>query len=352
MSLIITQKALKKPPWVDSKVPEAALRRDNTLAHRHEPRFTRAFMKLSRSLLDAGTKKRLLAALRDAEAGRGTIEDAVEAVQWYNPADPMASKRWELLLNGLRRAYGLTIEDAGETEFKRQGWRLKFEVQKQIHGDPSAIRVPINPFSIKYINEHSAGLVVDISDQQRQMLRRLIAEAFDRGERPKKILDLIAELIGLTDREAAAVVGRETAMLAEGVPAAAAKKASRLYAIKLLKVRSKRIARTETKDAYEQGLADSWQLAKEEGEIDPTVMKEWVEVTLSPRTCKVCRGLGGQRVPVDEPFVSDIIGTLDRPAAHPNCRCTMVLVFPDDDVEALDRANADARQAYETLAGS
>lgn len=339
---VLVTKSATKPHYTDAPVPEPALRREHRLASVHEPRFSRAYLKVTRSLLTSSIKADLLQALRDVTAGRMTINEAVEVVPWYNPADPLASKLWEMLAASLHRALADTVEDAGEAEMRSLEIPLKFTVAKAVEG----IRVPINPYSIEWVNTRAARLVAEISEDQRNLTRQIISENFEAGVRSEAILDDISQTVGLTEREWRAVENRDKALAATGMPEAARRLAVDKYADKLRKLRAKRIARTETITAYNKGLEDSWRVAQEEGHLEAETMKEWVEMTASSRTCKVCRGLGGQKVQLNEPFVSEITGEIERPPAHPDCRCTMFLVDVDDlTPEEIRQAKLDVAQA-------
>ena len=277
--------------------------------------------------MDAGTKKELLVNLRAVEAGEMTVGEVVDAVPLFNAADPLSEKLWNMLSASLARAIESTIEDAGDSEVRAQGWQFRFEVEKA--DKPT----PINPFSLAYVRERTAFLVANISDSQRDMLQQLITESFARGDGPMAILKEIEELVGLTTREATAVQNRKALLVSQGIPEVSMVKQVERYANSLLSKRARRIARTEIISSYTKGLMDSWTLAQENDDIAPDTQKEWIEMTLSTRTCPICRGLARQQVPITENFVSDIVGPLERPPAHPQCRCTMVLVFADEEDE-------------------
>lgn len=344
---LIVSKSARKPHYTDAPVPDVALRREHAIVSTHEPRLARAFTRVTRGLIGRDTQRELLQALRELYAGERTVEQVVEVVPWYNPADPLAVKLWTMLGATLRNVYADIVEDAGESEVRRLGIPMLFKVEKAFIAED--LRVPINPFSIKYVEEQSVLRVVEISAQQRELLRQIIFEGFEGGLRPEGILQQIMDTVGLTLREKRAVDNRMALLMEQEVTVKDAAKAVREYAQKLLRQRARRIARTEAIDAYSQGLQDSWLLGQQEGLIEPDVMKEWVEITASQRTCEICRGLGRQRVPLGQPFVSDIIGEIMRPTAHPNCRCTMLLV-PVDDPAEYALADNDVLAARATLA--
>lgn len=352
------RKAAKLPAFIDV-APPPALRREHAIGQRHLTRFSRAFMRVSRSIYDPATLQALDAAMQEKIAGRMTIEEVVSVVDWFNAADPLAVKRWELLGASLDRAYTEIIDDAAQGEFEAHGWPLVLQ--------KADIRVPINPSSIAWIRLKSASMVAEISDQQKALLREILTSGFEQGERPKAILAEIEQLVGLTLRERGWVQNREAALRAvmedkverardkakkRALLEPGVRRATDRYAESLLSKRGRRIARTETIEAYAQGLDESWAQAKDAGFIDDTVMQDWIELTASPRTCPICKGLGqSEPVPLGEPFVSDIIGEVFRPPAHPHCRCVKVLVFlePEDVPEALAAADRDSQAARDRL---
>lgn len=321
---IAVAKAATFPSYVDAPVPEVALRREYRIARRHEPAFSRAYLRLARGLYGPEQMRTLGGAVRRMRAGEITPAEAADTIEWFNPADPLSAKRWEMLAASVERALEATLADAAQGEFDHQGWPLRFEVRKARRD----IRVPVNPFSVRWIRLRSSSLVRELSDQQRAALRELLAKAFEEGLRPEDVLEEIGRTTGLLTREREAVANRRASLIDAGEDAAAADALADRYAKQLLRRRAKRIARTETIGAFNQGLDDAWQLAREDGVLEAGAEQQWVELSASTRTCKICHGLGGQRVPLGAPFTSEFIGEVARPPAHPNCRCTKILVFP------------------------
>lgn len=324
VSIVVVRKAAKLPSFIDA-APPAAVRREHAIGQRHMQRLTRAYMRASRSIYDQPTKDAILAAYADLRRGVGTIEELVDTVEWYNEADPLAAKRWELLGASITAALIDIVEDAGQGEARAHGWPFRFQVQK------ADIRVPINPFSIAWVRLQSAKLVREISDGQRALLREIFLDSFGRGLRPRAVLQEIEQTVGLTARERGWVRRRREDLMEEGLSGPPLERAVDIYAKRTLRNRAKRIARTETIEAYSQGLDDSWAMAQDEGLMPAGTLQKWVELTDSPRTCPICKDLGEHEpVPVGEPFRSDVLGVdILRPPAHPHCRCVKVLVFPE-----------------------
>lgn len=185
-----------------------------------------------------------------------------------------------------------------------------------------------NPFVYQWINSHGAELVVQVTDQTRGAIRTVISEAFRNGDPPRRAALRIRNLIGLTERDAKAVLNRWRQLASDGsVSGKRADEMADTYAARLLRRRALNIARTETVNSAAKGVQLSWQEAKSQGFLLPGVMQEWIAAIESTRTCPICLELDGQQVPVGQQFYSARLGRwLAGPTAHSSCRCAVGLV--------------------------
>lgn len=311
----------KKPAYIDVPVPKEA-KNIVSVAPKHEPVFIRSFAKLARSLVDDETRKRVIAALDDPYA---TIEDVVNQFDWFNPLDEIVSKKWELYSQSLFRAYEGAMEDAGNAALRdiNLSHKVRFRVQK-------TVKIMPNPFSTKWVEKQAGNLIVNINDTQKQTVRELVLGGLQKGYRSTDLMDEISQTVGLTPRQAQAVLRRKAKILEETGSEALSEQAGDAYSEKLLLARGRAIARTETKEAICQGQLDAWQGAKDEGLLPDGTLKDWVEMPESPRLSDICRELGAMDpIPLNEAFQSSIVGPVQRPPAHPNCRSVLVLRFPE-----------------------
>jgi hypothetical protein len=216
-------------------------------------------------------------------------------------------------------AYVEIIQEAGQAETNRHRWPIRFEVvEKRVEAQFGG-GVPINRFSLRWIQEHAGALIAQVGEQQQQNVRNIVFRGFAQGARGPAILKQIESEVGLLEREQNAVERRFQSNLAQGVQRQAAERDRERYAGQLLRKRAQRIARTETIEAQAQGRNDAWQLAAEEGLIPPSHTREWVAATESDRTCPICFELDGQRADLNQGYDSAILGTtLRRPPAHPS----------------------------------
>lgn len=137
-----------------------------------------------------------------------------------------------------------------------------------------------SPEAIAWAREHAGELAKDISDTTEQNIKDAIAKGLEGGG-----LDAIYD--DILD-----AIGDET--------------------------RAEMIARTETMDAANEGLAQSWDQAREAGLLSADAKKQWIATASG--ACPECEEVDGEEVLLDEDFS---VG--DDPPLHPNCRCTMGL---------------------------
>lgn len=325
--LVRVQKAApRKPAWQKGSRPTTAEGRAAlAIIARNETRFSRAFLKTMRELFASEYMNQLKRAIR---SGEQSIERILDAVPWFNEADPESVAFWTRLADSASRAYESTIEDSGSYTARRYNFPMKFTVTKQAEATVAVdLLVPINPASSKWIRTKSASLVKDISSGQQAKLRKVLSRNFERGMRAESIIGEIEAVVGLTETQAGWVLARQDLAIARGIPAKEARRNAKEFGQRLLTQRAKSIARTETIDAHTQGLKDAWQMAKENGFMPPGTEKVW-EALEDERTSEICEELNGQAVPVDQMFFSSIVGPIEKPPAHPNCRSTMTLRFP------------------------
>lgn len=185
---------------------------------------------------------------------------------------------------------------------------------------PLAMKFDVaNQEAVDWAEAEAAKLVTAVTSDARAAIRVVVSEGLDGGVSPKNTAKLIRSSIGLTERDAGAVMNKHLSMLADGVDGETAAKRSERYATKLLNSRAETIARTETIRAANEGQSQLWEQAAEAGLLDKdTAMKTWIA---SPDACPECEEVADEVVPMSEDFS---VG--QDPPLHPNCRCTIGLV--------------------------
>lgn len=177
-----------------------------------------------------------------------------------------------------------------------------------------------NPFAIKAAERNAARFVTGVSHETRVAIRSVVAAGFRNGLPPRQMAKAILPSIGLTRRQAQAVVKFSAGMRA-GTPEATARARVDKYAAKLLKQRSMMIARTEIIKASTEGQLSLWREAQAKGLLPAGAEKVWI-TTPDDRLCPVCEALDGETVRLGGMFQTEL-GPVSGPPAHPNCRCAL-----------------------------
>jgi len=206
----------------------------------------------------------------------------------------------------------------------------------------AATGIPLTTSSVAglaFAQARTARLIAEVTEAERQRVNQIIAREFLGGRRVVRadIRDKIKSTVGLLSSEERRVHVAYQEALGAGLGRRAAQKVRENTAAKLLNERGRRVARTETNFAQNEGKKQAWDRARTDGALPEGTLKTWIAASESERTCRICGsppdapdGLDRQQVPLNEPFFSELVGEIDRPPAHPNCRCTMTLAFPEE----------------------
>lgn len=194
-----------------------------------------------------------------------------------------------------------------------------------------------NPKAVEFARRQAANLIVQITDEQRRLVRQVIVEAVSGDYTVDDVAFLVEQTVGLHDRWQKAVTNQYQRtlerFLSDGIPRRRAKSlarsASARYSERLVRARARAIARTEILAAHNTGRWLAWEEAIANGLAPTNAMKRWrVRVPQIPNSpCDYCLPFNGEVVPWQDEFSAGVM----MPPLHPNCVCTATLVFPDDE---------------------
>lgn len=190
--------------------------------------------------------------------------------------------------------------------------------------------VPDSPFEFDVVRE-SAGrwirteagtLIRDLGETRLESLRLILDRAILDSISPLDAARLIrdARLVGLTPRDATAVLNFRARQLRDGVRRDGVEELTRRYAKRLLNTRTEAIARTEMVRAYAAGQRELWAQALDQGVVGPEALQEWV--TVDP--CRICAPLEGVTAPIGGRFYPGGYAGPGEP--HPRCECMTILL--------------------------
>lgn len=194
---------------------------------------------------------------------------------------------------------------------------------------------PMEDAVIRWIREHGAEWVVEISGETRKAISSLIEKAVLEGWSPDELGRAIRPLIGLTERQAQANLRyyqnmKESLLknnpgMREATAAKRAREAAERYAKRQLRQRAHTIATTELAYAYNRGAYEGIKQAQAQGLIGK-VVKVW-STAADEQICEICGGLNGSEVGLDDDFEFSgkvlFAGQNMLPPAHPRCRCAV-----------------------------
>jgi hypothetical protein len=169
----------------------------------------------------------------------------------------------------------------------------------------------------------AAKLVTRVTTDTRKAIRALVAKSFEQGIDSRETAKQIRPLIGLTERQATAVLNARAKWARLGFKPDRIARESKRYTEKLLKQRATTIARTELSMASTSGQIAAWKDAKSQGLISDRMRMTWI-VTPDDRLCPTCAPLEGHQAGLDGTFAT-AVGPVPGPPAHPNCRCAVGL---------------------------
>ncbi len=262
----------------------------------------RALLAASRAVAAATPLGKLKEAL---EVGDGT--SAVNVIAWEAAG--------EALLAALPKQYWTAHAEAKRASMQR----LKRALRKQFgfeFGKP-------DPNSLRFAQDRAGLLIREWGNSSQDSLRALILRAYQDGIPSARLARLIRDSgIGLTERQALAVVRRQGLLTSQGIQAAKVDSLVERYSAQLLRARAESIARTELKASATAGHQASWQELVEEGTLNAATARQiWVYTPLED-ICDICSPLDGVEVPIGGTFPGGYSG----PPAHPNCLCDLNVI--------------------------
>jgi hypothetical protein len=239
-----------------------------------------------------------------------------------------------------------------------------------------------NPAVVNFMQRYQLALIRQINDNTKAGVRQVLNDSLIRGANPKQAAVDVQQIIGLTDKQAQAVINFRRQLEAIHTTGAAGwglgNKIDRVngsqvfkpnengnpqdgimrrrlrdfrydrklqgavqsgkplsqadidkmvdaYSRKYLKYRAQTIARTESMRALNAGARQAWVQAIATGKVNQElVRRSWI-VTHDERLCQWCapvpRMNPGRGVKFDEPFKTPLGDAMHGPL-HPSCRCT------------------------------
>lgn len=198
-----------------------------------------------------------------------------------------------------------------------------------------------NPRAIRWAEEHAAELVVNLSEETKANIRRTIAEMYVKGVSPREAMRIVQRQFGLSAKDGRALDALRRRLELENAQRVVEHRKPLTvdqlddtvdrYASRLLRHRAEVIVRTESIRASAEGQQELWRQAQDQGYLQPEDSRRAWLITPDERLCEICAPLAAHNrlVGLEEPFVAGDGSLVMTPPAHPQCRCSIGLVFSD-----------------------
>lgn len=297
------------------KAAQPAWKKYHEIADKAKPKVRRKFLKAIAALQDTV----IIAAVNRA-LEQGDIAGAENAIDWQVFDEKFAEVEAVIESVALEciKPYGKELAEA--TAKEALFYTLDIGLPEELPQIGAYIAFDLkNPEAIAWARARAAELIVEVSDETKAGVRAIITDALEIGKHPYKTAKQVKQFVGLTERQAKAVLNFRSRLEAKGVYSVSDidRKVER-YRKKLLKYRSEVIAREETIRASKEGNLKVMESAINEGFVDPGIMvRRWLTVP-DDRRCILCLEMDGETVPLLEPYS---IGTM-VPHRHIMCRCS------------------------------
>lgn len=303
-----------------------------------ELKVRRAFLEAIDRLQGSVDTARIAALIRE-----GRVADAIEVVSAQSVAMGMRAVAQAITQGVIATALATSTAIPVPTQFA-----VVFDVT--------------NPRTIDYLRSYEMNLIRELTVKARGAIRQAVLDGVSSGRNPLDVARDVRAHIGLTERQARAVMNYRRAL--ETGDSAALQRAIRdrrfdasvasairgdselsgeqidrmvaRYEARYLKHRSETIARTESIRAANAGNTEAWRQAASDGIVEAeTIVRHWV-YTHDDRTRDAHRAIPEMNpdgVGLDEPFKSPLgpIMMPGDPNASPentiNCRCTTIIRY-------------------------
>jgi SPP1 gp7 family putative phage head morphogenesis protein len=186
---------------------------------------------------------------------------------------------------------------------------------------------------VQYIKNSVGNLIQNISTQTLTQVRNLFIDSMRIAKPVDELAMDLKNIVGLLPEQQQKYFElKETSLKKLEAQGVSRNEALKQVETKLesfynrqLDIRAKRIARTETSRIVNEGQMEIYRQMSEAGIIDiREAKKQWV--IFEDTACSICEPLDGTIVGFND-FFETQNGAVSTPPLHPNCNCTVILLY-------------------------
>ena len=176
------------------------------------------------------------------------------------------------------------------------------------------------------LENHCSELITNISDVQRDSIRTIIKDGFDRNLSYKTVSERLKSQLGLNNQQIKILSSMENNLIENHVKQDQINKFLNIKSKQMLKIRADTIALTESAKAVSNGRYLIQQQMFKDGDIKESTKQKWYTAS-DERTCPLCGPLDNVEVGMNEYFTAINGSKIRNPILHPRCRCIVELEF-------------------------
>lgn len=185
----------------------------------------------------------------------------------------------------------------------------------------------MNPRAQAYIRTEGLNRAVNLWKPTVEAARTMIQTGLAEGTTTQQIARNLRQVIGLLPGQGKQLMAYNQGLMEAGTPPAKIDTLTDTFAAKLLRRRTMTIARTETNAALNVAADTFFEAARAQANLAPDSLRRFWLITYDGRTCDICRPIPSMNEDghlFTEPFATPN-GPQQRPPAHPNCRCVVIV---------------------------
>lgn len=205
------------------------------------------------------------------------------------------------------------------------------EALRAVAATISITDTPLTAAAEKWLEKEALDTVKkQLTKETLKAVRASLKLSFEQGLTSKSAADSLRRSIGLNSVQTKRLDKLRRSMQAQDLKASVINRRLKNLRDKMLKQRAELVARTELHTAVSAGRQEAWEIAADEGAIDPKkATKIWMTAGDARVDCCICLNMNGQRRGLKKPFKTDDGREIKYPGApaHPRCRCTVRLTI-------------------------
>jgi hypothetical protein len=223
-------------------------------------------------------------------------------------------------------------------------FRLGLEIHGQYISDVLDSRLKfdiVDPKALEWIKQYGADEIKYISESQREAIKAIIHDGYEKGTTPQEQARLIREHIGLDPARSRTLEKYAENLYAKGKSEAEVWRLMEKKGKALLNARANTIAVNEASEAAGRATYESTKSACARDIIDANLYEGFRIVTADERTCTICYGVVGEARKLPDgtyPSSGSVIAK-----KHTKCRCVEGLREMKKQLNVKKRASGEGR---------